>query len=278
MPKAFLALVLACASALPAQAARRAREARLQRAVDEVVALVEAYADLKFSVPPRVRAATHKEWRALVKREFSLEKPREVFEMSVSTLGLYLPDAKQVVLSPLVVAPLLVALDDDAPRHKRLARAHQQATVAHEVVHALQEEHFGLASKLQAAGDPDEVTRWKWLLEGHAVLVEERIAERELGIEDFMLTGPYGGLSVGLDPSYVAGRNYFLHVLRAEGMAGVHARLRRPPSLEEMRALARRKLPPAPERTTPPAKAAQPTPKGADARDGRDRRARRQGS
>ncbi len=238
---------VATAQAEPAATSRaRERAQRLQRAVDEMVALVEEHAELKFKEPPRVRAATHKQWRAIVKREFELEKGRDIFEMSLSTQGLYLPETKEVVLSPLVVAPLLVELDDDAPRHKRLARSHQQATVAHELVHALQEQRFGLASKLEASEAPDEVTRFKWLLEGHAVLVEERIAERALGIEDFMLTGPYGGLAVGVDASYVRGRNYFLHVLRAEGMQGVHTRLQRPPTLAAMQELAKRRPPPAP--------------------------------
>ena len=104
---------VATAQAEPAATSRaRERAQRLQRAVDEMVALVEKHAELKFKEPPRVRAANHKQWRAIVKREFELEKGRDIFEVSLSTQGLYLPETKEVVLSPLVVAPLLVELDD----------------------------------------------------------------------------------------------------------------------------------------------------------------------
>jgi hypothetical protein len=219
------------------------RDLRLQKAVDEMVRIVEKYAQLEFETPPRVRAAKHKEWRELIQREFEIEGGRELFQMSVSTLGVYLARSKEIVLSPLVVAPLIKELDDDAPRHTRKAVAHQKATIAHEIVHALQEVHFGLPSKLEAATEIDEILRYKWLIEGHAVLVEELIAERELGLEDFMLTGPYGGLAVGLDPSYVRGRNYFLHVLRTEGMKGVHQRLKQPPTHAAMKELAKKPLP-----------------------------------
>jgi len=223
------------------------RELRLQKAVDEMVVVVEKYAQLKFEKPPKVRATRHKEWRELIRRQFGIENGRELFETSVSTLGLYLAESQEIVLSPLVVAPLIKKLDDDAPRHRRIAVMHQKATIAHEIVHALQEVHFGLPSKLEAAEEVAEILRYKWLIEGHAVLVEELIAEKELGIEDFMLTGPYGGLSVGLDPSYVRGRNYFVHILRTEGMKGVHQRLKKPPTFEVMKELAKKPLPPEPE-------------------------------
>lgn len=224
------------------------RELRLQKAVDEMVGKVEKCAQLEFETPPKVRAAKHKEWRELVKREFEIEGGRELFETSLSTLGLYLAKTKEIVLSPLVVAPLIKELDEDAPRHTRIAVAHQKATVAHEIVHALQEVHFGLPSKLEAAEEVDDILRYKWLIEGHAVLVEELIAEQELGLEDFMQTGPYGGLAIGLDPSYVKGRNYFVHILRTEGMKGVHGKLEKPPTFEQIRELAKKPLPPKPEK------------------------------
>ena len=231
------------------------RERQLQKAAIEMVAAVEKHAQLKFVKPPKVRATKHKEWRELVQREFEIEDGRKLFEMSLSTFGLYLAKSRGVVLSPLVVAPLIKQLDEDAPRHKRIAVMHQKATIAHEIVHALQEVHFGLPTKLEAAEEIDEILRYKWLLEGHAVLVEELVAEGELGLEDFMLTGPYGGLAIGLDPSYVRGRNYFQHILRTKGMKGVHAVLRQPPTHAAMEELAMKPLPPVPK----PKKKADPT-------------------
>ena len=185
---------------------------------------------------------------------YELETGREVFEASVSTLGLYLPEQREVVLSPLVVAPLIKKLPEDAPRHTREAVMHQKTTVAHELVHALQEQHFGLPSKLRAAEEVEDILRYKWLIEGHAVLVEERIAEGALGLEDFMIKGPYGGLAVGSDPSYVQGRKYFLHLLRTGGMKAVRASLEQPPTFAQMKELTKKPLPPvsaAPEQAPP---------------------------
>lgn len=220
------------------------REQRLQQVVGDMVALVEKHSGLKFEKRPVVRAATHAEWRAIVARELEPKDGRELFELSVGTFGLYLAASDEIVLSPLVVAPLVKTLADDAPRHLREAVAHQKATIAHEIVHALQQVHFGLPKKLDAAEEPQEVLGLKFLIEGHAVLIEELIAEHELGLEDFMARGPYSAL--GTDQCYLTGRRYMLYVLRTEGMKGVLERLAEPPLWESMLEIAKRPLPAAP--------------------------------
>jgi hypothetical protein len=250
------ACLIALACLAPAQDERvpsRAgdeRAQRLQQTVDEQVGLVEKHAGLTFLRPPKVRATKAREWRELVRRERGLESAREVFEASVGTFGLYLPATDEVVLSPLVVAPLLQRVDDDAPRHVREGIAHQRATVVHELVHALQEQRFALPSRLArlaktADEDLDEVRRLKFVIEGHAVLVEERIAERELGLDDFFLSGPYAG--IGGDPSYATGRRYFLHLFRRGGMRAVHEKLAAPPAFDELVRVAGEPLPPEPD-------------------------------
>ncbi|MFK7740984.1 MAG: hypothetical protein AB8H80_11740 [Planctomycetota bacterium] len=225
-----------------AETRAQVRERRLQAAVDEMVVLVEKYAELKFEKRPTVRAATHAQWRELIKKEMEPDGARELMELTFGTLGLYLAEVDEVVLSPLVVAPLVKPMRKDPPRHVRLAVAQQKATVVHELVHALQQARFGLPASLQAVDDEDvdEILRHRFLVEGHAVFVEERIAEQELGLKDFWIKGAYG---LWADPAYVTGRRFFLHVFHAEGMAGVHERLKRPPSLKQIVGLAKRKLP-----------------------------------
>lgn len=222
--------------------ARQARDRALQAAVDRLVVLVEKHAGLAFVRPPRVRAATHKEWREIVAEAFELESPGDIVTTSIQTLGLYRPETDDVVLSPLVVAPLVRELGDDPPRHLLLAVAHQRATVVHELVHALQQQHFGLPGRLEASDDDDETLALKYVVEGHAVLIEERIAEREFGLEDYMLTGSYGGFSTNF--SYTTGRRYFLHRLRTGGMEAVLQSLREPPTFDELVELANQELPP----------------------------------
>jgi hypothetical protein len=226
----------------PAAPLLSAKEQRLQAVVDELAALVEKHSELRFERPPKVRPATHKQWREIVEREFEPENARELFELSIATQALYLVESDEIALSPIVVAPLTKELDDDAPRHHVEAVAHQKATVAHELVHVLQEAHFGLSSKLLAATEHEDIARLKFVLEGHAVLIEERIAEQELGLVDFLARGPYGGL--GADPSYLTGRRYCLYVLRTEGMAGVLEKLAQPPSWMELLEVAEKQLPP----------------------------------
>ena len=220
------------------------REPHLQKAVTEMVPLVEKYSGLKFSASPKVRATTHKEWRNIVKRETGIEDSSKLLAMCLQLFGLYLPKSKEIALSPLVVGPLTKDLDKDSTRYAQNAVAQHKLTVAHEMVHALQEEHFGLPSKLDATEEFDEIRRYKFLMEGHAVFIEELIAEREFGLEDWMAKGPYHGIVT--EPSYVFGRRYFLHVLHDEGMVGVHAKLRKPTTYRQMLELSREKLPLAP--------------------------------
>ncbi len=236
-------------SETPAQKPPSKREQRLQKTVDEMIALVEKHSGLEFKKRPTVRATKHKEWRGLVQRELEIEDGLELFQMSVSTMGLYVVATDEIVLSPIVVGQLTKDLGVDPPRHVRTAIAHQKATIAHEIVHALQELHYGLPSRLKAAEDPEQVLRYKFVIEGHAVLIEERIAERELGLEDFMVKGPYSA-PIGGNLSYVTGWRYFRQVLHQSGRKGVHEKLKDPPTYDELVELARRPLP----RTPPPEK------------------------
>lgn len=258
-----IVLLFFCCVALPAQsreARAAAQAARLQAAVDALVPLVEQYAGLRFPSPPRVRGATGAQWRALVKRELELESGADVFGASVSLMGLYVPDAGEVVLSPVVAAPLRKGLPEGATPRQREGLAHHQSTLVHELVHVLQDMHFRLPARLQAAEDAAEILALKYLIEGHAVFVETRVAEAELGFEDFMARSPYSGLAgLGNDPSYAGGHRYFVRVFAAEGMAGVLQRLRQPPVLADIVALARRLPAPAPAPATSRPTTSQPT-------------------
>ena len=105
--------------------------------------------------------------------------------------------------------------------------------MAHELAHALQDVHFALPKKMKrllAAGD-DDWLRYKYVLEGHAVFVEERVAEGGLGLEDFMQTGPYVG---NFDPSYANGWRFCRRVFEQGGMQALEAALKDPPPLREI--------------------------------------------
>jgi hypothetical protein len=259
-----LALALHAVAQDRSAASATEQEQRLQQVVDEMIVLVEKHSGLAFGRRPKVRAVKAKEWREIIKREGQLEKKGDVIQASVLMQGLYLAATDEVVLSPLVVGPLVQVIDEDSPRHVREAVAHHKLTVAHELVHALQEQHFTLPSRLAKTDDKDvvEIMRLKTLVEGHAVVVEELIAEHELGIEDYMMRGPYS--SMDTEPSYRTGRRYFLHLLRTGGMKAVRESLAKPPTWVELLELANKKLPPEPPLA--PAEAGEPKVSGGSKR------------
>lgn len=219
------------------------QEQRLQKVVDEMMVLVEKHSGLAFRKRPKVRAVKAKEWRDIVKQAYGIENALEMLDASFRTQGLYLAVTDEIVLSPMLVAPLIKETDEKAPRHVRELVARHKAIVAHELVHALQEQHFSLVSRTRLAHtdgkDADEIRRLKTVVEGHAVLVEELIVEEELGVEDYLQRGPYGTQSF-----YLTGRRYFLHLLRTSGMKAVRESLANPPTLAALLELANKPLPP----------------------------------
>ena len=226
-----------------AKAEQRAkRDQQLQPIVKRLARSAEKYSELEFLKPPVVEAATHAEWRQLLKKEFLPDgDTREVLELAMTLVGVYLPEPPRVVLSPVTLGPLLAPKREGESRLASERRMQHEATIVHELVHALQGQHSKLATRLDAAEDPEEIQLIKGLMEGHAVFVEERFAELEWKFEDFMDRGPYR--VQGADPSYNFGHRYFTHVFREHGMKGVHDQLVNPPTYQEFVELGSKSLP-----------------------------------
>jgi len=238
------------------------REPQLQQVVRRLSQLAEQYSDLKFIEPPVVEAKTHAEWRALIKEEILPDgKASDIMKLTMSLVGVYLPHPPRVVLSPLTVGPLLAPKPKEESRLAFERRVHHEGTIVHELVHALQDQHYKLPTRLHATEDEEETLLFQGLMEGHAVFVEERVATLAWKFEDFMDRGAYR--SLGADPTYHFGHRYFRHVFREHGMQGVHDRLANPPDYDAFLELAARPLPAAPpkEKAKHKDKAAGPQPR-----------------
>ncbi|MEC7584730.1 MAG: hypothetical protein VYE77_10460 [Planctomycetota bacterium] len=257
MMRSALPLILALLGApwVPAQdkpapgnvrdAQRTERAQQLQVAVARLTKLAEKYSGLEFVEPPVVEAKTHREWRELIEEEILPGGDKsEVIKLTMTLVGLYLPHPPRVVLSPIVVGPLLAARPKEETRLLFERRVHTEGTIVHELVHALQDQHYKLPTLLDATEDDEEILLYKGLMEGHAVFVEARVAQLEWKFQDFIDRSSYR--SFGADPSYYFGHRYFSHVFREHGMKGVHERLANPPTYQQFSELAAKPLPEAP--------------------------------
>jgi hypothetical protein len=143
-------------------------------------------------------------------------------------VGLYLPSQRR----------LLVRQDSD------VAAVRVRWAAAHELVHALQDQHSDIESLLdQPAGSVDRELAALALLEGDAVITQEAWARRFMTAADRQELGtpssvPAGALS-GRQPGYVverfsfpyvAGARFAAAVIEAEGIDALSRALERPPT------------------------------------------------
>lgn len=88
--------------------------------------------------------------------------------VSLAAVGLYDPEDGQVYL-----------VSDDGE-----LSPHERSVVAHEVGHALQDQHFDLQRLDDLDDDPDAAMAFRSVVEGDAMLIEERWAEAHLSEEE----------------------------------------------------------------------------------------------
>lgn len=201
---------------------------RLPAVTAKLIPIVEAATGLEFNTPPRIRVADGFEWDDLVRREIpDTEDPSWTV---ARTLGLFLPESGEVVLSPGVGGNLTYDDSLDAPewRPALVDRAARGAwlTVVHELTHALQEQHFALGSRMRAESDRARRKLMKALVEGHALATEARLARELFGIDGYATrVVPRRYEAVGWE---MQGLTFVQHVHDTQGEAGVRAALRDP--------------------------------------------------
>ena len=110
-------------------------------------------------------------------------------------------------------------------------------TLAHEMVHAIQDHHFGLGRTSGAVGySADAALAWSAIIEGDAMYHEARWAETALGLpaDEVLTITEWSDIPAGLLREfyfpYTAGAEAVASFIEANGLDAFNALLREPPS------------------------------------------------
>lgn len=174
---ALAALVAACRGRRPA-----AGDQGLRATVDSLVPEVEAAVGLTFAKPPRVAVRSKAQVTAYLKAKLDQEFPEakiEGVEAAYRLLGL-LPDSVDVrsLLLGLYAEQVAGYYDPDSLTLYAVqgSQGNQlRLVLAHELVHALQDEHLPLARLLEDVTNADRLAASQAVLEGHATLAMLRV-------------------------------------------------------------------------------------------------------
>jgi hypothetical protein len=147
------------------------------RQVSDNITKIQKSTGLEFKTPPRVESQPRDSVRAFLERRFNEELPEAELsgqERSYKAFGL-LPGNMNLRRFMLDLLTEQVAGYYD-PKAKTLYvveggdEAVTGVTISHELVHALQDQHFNLDSLQQARGDNDRLTAGQTVVEGQATL------------------------------------------------------------------------------------------------------------
>jgi hypothetical protein len=239
-----LSLSARIASAQVASAGRVFDDAWLRGVVERIRPVVERECERTFRTPPQIGTADVGDVARAMQADvapgvevFLRGQPRARIDRAIrlraelfasGILGKYGFASKEVYVVPQVARSQLARVRrSDADVETVL-----QLVVAHELVHALQDQELDLMARLRAAGDNDRLEALAMLIEGHAVFCSERVAHA-LGLQDAIV--PLRSVMVGHhDPAHepaadlvtrrIRGAGILTYLHMAEFFAREHAR------------------------------------------------------
>ncbi len=145
--------------------------------VSDNISKIEKSTGLEFKTPPRVESQPRDSVRAFLERRFNEELPESELsgqERSYKAFGL-LPagmDLRRFMLD--LLTEQVAGYYDPKAKTLYVVEGGDEAvtgiTISHELVHALQDQHFNLDSLQQARGDNDRLTAGQTVVEGQATL------------------------------------------------------------------------------------------------------------
>lgn len=145
--------------------------------VRENIPKIEKATGLKFKTPPRLESQSRDSVRAFLERRFNEELPESELtgmERAYKALGL-IPrsmDLRRFMLD--LLTEQVAGYYDPKAKTLYVVEGGDEAvtgiTIAHELVHALQDQHFNLDSLTQARDDNDRLTTGQAVVEGQATL------------------------------------------------------------------------------------------------------------
>ncbi|MCU0620901.1 MAG: hypothetical protein MUC69_05295 [Gemmatimonadales bacterium] len=150
-------------------------ERTLARLVDSLAPEVERAVGLRFRQPPRYAMRSREQVRAFVQAKLAEQLPPETFRRitrAYALLGL-LPDSLDVrlVMEQLLAQQIAGYYDPDSATFYGVLGSDpstQRLTIAHELVHALQDQYLPLDSILRDRSDNDRSLAAQAILEGQA--------------------------------------------------------------------------------------------------------------
>ena len=217
--------------------------------IDRIARRVERIRDLRFKTTPAPRQVTPEQTRREALRQLDREYParsRAADEEVLKLLGLLAPRDDLRRIASGVFAGEVAGFYDT--RTKRLAVVEgasggptlQEITIAHELVHALEDQRFALKDS-EELGVEDAVTAYAALIEGTATAVMTEYARRHLtgraslGELASSLTGAAGGVDLppyieeSLIFPYLEGSQFVSKLYDLGGWTLVNAAFKRPP-------------------------------------------------
>lgn len=211
----LLLLALGACRGVPRDADETRRIAHL---VDSLRPHVEASTGLAFKTPPRFAVRTPEQVRAFVERKLAEQYPAGQFALITDAYRLFglLPEGTDLraLLETLLAQQIAGFYDPDSATLYALAGAEpaaQRLTIAHELVHALQDQYLPLDSILRDKRDADRSGAAQAILEGQAnyasiVMLQGRaIADSDAFWDEFKATGDQllGGGAMGEVPTFI---------------------------------------------------------------------------
>lgn len=102
-------------------------------------------------------------------------------------------------------------------------------TLIHELTHALQDQHFGLAALASLPRTPDAEAAWRALVEGEATLASAELNDFDLSKHPILPRGPGQDDNEQVLFTYMTGAQYVSTLRDSEGWSSVDDAWSRPP-------------------------------------------------
>lgn len=170
-------------------------EAEIQAHAEKLVPLVEELNQRQFDAPPTVKSVGNFQMIQIMARDLAPQFERQLPEVpqpliylraylsagliAPSLLGKYGVEDHTVYLLPQNVNAVMEMAEIDPKLEEEIL----QIVIGHELTHGLQDQEIGLSKSLEKVDSPDGMQAFNSTIEGHAVFMQNALAER-LGYQE----------------------------------------------------------------------------------------------
>ncbi|MEM1295414.1 MAG: hypothetical protein AAGH89_08610 [Verrucomicrobiota bacterium] len=238
-------------------------EAEIQAHAEKLVPLVEELNQRQFNSPPKVKSVGNFQMIQIMARDLAPQFERQLPEtpqpliylraylsaglIAPSLLGKYGVEDHTVYLLPQNVSAVMEMAEIDPELEEQIL----QIVIGHELTHGLQDQEIGLSRTLESVGSPDGMQAFNSTIEGHAVLMQNALAERlgyqeaataastllmapEMENDEWLYDRVAMASAVQWEQTYLGGERFMEHHLEEGGMEKVWEILATPPDRTSM--------------------------------------------